>query len=159
MTQSEYRKYLRSDRWLGLRALAIKKQHGRCILCGATSGINVHHRSYANLGGAGEEDDLFLLCGDCHERLHKLLDGFAVGDEQQRVADRIARDTARLRGEIAAGIVLAATGGKRPADIGRAVSLARDVSKKIHGNIVHGRGEDWYHQAIEIVKRETERKK
>lgn len=68
-----YREYLESDEWRRKRAEAIDRAGGRCVIC-AYSGRNldVHHRSYENIGNEGPED-LVVLCRLCHTRHHKAI--------------------------------------------------------------------------------------
>ena len=63
--------YLKSDHWLNLRQAVIERDRS-CRVCNSTKRLNVHHRSYENLGNPEEEiKDLTLLCRGCHELFHK----------------------------------------------------------------------------------------
>lgn len=87
MTAESYRAYLGSPRWLTMRRLALEAAEGRCLLCNAAEGLDVHHRTYDRVG-AERLSDLVVLCGDCHGRHHGTLEpverAFA---ESERVAE------------------------------------------------------------------------
>lgn len=65
-----YIEYLQSNYWKVKRRLALGRSKFRCQLCNSDKKLNVHHRSYDDLG---EEDirDLITLCKECHEKFHK----------------------------------------------------------------------------------------
>lgn len=74
MGYSSYREYLSGDHWRDVRrrywASKLAKK-GCCAGCGATSILNLHHRTYKRIG---EErlTDLILVCRDCHVDVHHL---------------------------------------------------------------------------------------
>jgi 5-methylcytosine-specific restriction endonuclease McrA len=62
----EYRDYLRSPEWKQTRAAALRQAHGVCERCVLPRyGLQVHHVSYDRLGHE-EDEDLAVLCPDCH---------------------------------------------------------------------------------------------
>lgn len=69
---SSYREYLSGDHWQDVRrrywASKLAKK-ACCAGCGATSKLNLHHRTYKRIG---EEwlTDLILACRDCHGEIH-----------------------------------------------------------------------------------------
>lgn len=83
-----YADYLLSDHWKLTRQLALQRAGNRCQ-CGqcplasfyphelrewfprSYSRLEVHHLTYERLG-AEVDDDLLVLCGWCHSRLHGL---------------------------------------------------------------------------------------
>ena len=66
----DYHDYLTSDAWHAKRTLALQRAGHRCQLCSSHSGpLNVHHNSYERLGDE-EQEDLIVLCRDCHQRFH-----------------------------------------------------------------------------------------
>lgn len=67
--QSNYRVYLQSDEWQELREMALERAGYRCQICSSTDGLQVHHRTYENIFEEDEED-LTVLCEDCHELFH-----------------------------------------------------------------------------------------
>lgn len=64
-----YLNYLLSDAWKDKRDLMIKLKK-KCEMCGETKDLQVHHLNYLNVGNEGQ-DDLIVLCRDCHNKLHE----------------------------------------------------------------------------------------
>jgi 5-methylcytosine-specific restriction endonuclease McrA len=62
----EYRAYLASPAWAELRRLVLIRDNHRCIACGRTSDLEVHHLTYARMGRE-PLSDLITLCHPCHE--------------------------------------------------------------------------------------------
>lgn len=72
-----YRQYIASDAWLTspARYEALRSARFRCRICNAPSSeiiLQVHHRTYVNLGDESP-DDLTALCRDCHHDVHNFL--------------------------------------------------------------------------------------
>lgn len=68
---TNYEKYLQSDRWATLSSITKHLAGYRCqVCCGAEIQLEVHHRTYENLGKPAEIDDLIALCADCHAIFH-----------------------------------------------------------------------------------------
>jgi hypothetical protein len=67
--------YLQTPEWLARRDEAMRRALYRCQVCRQRAELQVHHRSYVNLG---EElpTDLTVLCQRCHGDLHH---GFIPG--------------------------------------------------------------------------------
>jgi hypothetical protein len=64
-----YESYLHSDDWKKVRKSALRRAKNRCQLCNKTDGLDVHHRTYENLGKEKPED-VTVLCRECHEKHH-----------------------------------------------------------------------------------------
>lgn len=64
--REEYDRYMQSQEWKRRRAVAIRKAGGRCQVCNRGGELHVHHRTYERFG-AEMEDDLTVLCEDCHD--------------------------------------------------------------------------------------------
>lgn len=62
----EYKAYLRSSEWRERRKEFIEEVNGECEDCGSKKNIQVHHLNYDNIGDE-TEDDVEVLCKDCHE--------------------------------------------------------------------------------------------
>ena len=70
ITKEWYRDvYLKSEHWKKKRLEALEYAKNLCQLCNKNKLLNVHHRTYENLG---HEDikDLITLCGSCHNKFH-----------------------------------------------------------------------------------------
>lgn len=67
---SGYKEYLRTDWWRRRRNVAISLAKRRCNRCKLKKRrLQVHHTSYKHLGYEPDED-LEVLCGDCHAGIH-----------------------------------------------------------------------------------------
>jgi 5-methylcytosine-specific restriction endonuclease McrA len=68
----DYATYISSVEWR-LKAHDAKRRAGWvCMLCEATTALEVHHRTYARLGRE-LPTDLVVLCWRCHRRHHATL--------------------------------------------------------------------------------------
>lgn len=68
-----YEKYLRSKHWLSLRKQLIHK-NTVCEICNKkVAPLQLHHKTYRNLGNESVKDFL-ILCEDCHKFVHKQKD-------------------------------------------------------------------------------------
>lgn len=61
----EYRAYLASPAWAGVRMAALMRAGYRCSVCGLSRGLAVHHKTYEHLGHEAW-GDLRVLCDTCH---------------------------------------------------------------------------------------------
>lgn len=62
--------YLNSTHWKIKRHQAIQRAGGECENCGASYDLVVHHLTYERLGQE-EDDDLEVLCRECHRMVHE----------------------------------------------------------------------------------------
>jgi hypothetical protein len=65
-----YSAYLASDAFALVRADVLSRDSQACRRCGATSSLEVHHTTYANLGRPGEAETCLTLCRQCHQEEH-----------------------------------------------------------------------------------------
>ena len=65
-----YSEYLKTDHWVGIRALALRRAGHKCQLCSSRKFLQVHHNNYNRLWSEWPEDVL-VLCDQCHEKHHK----------------------------------------------------------------------------------------
>lgn len=70
---SAYAEYLKSQHWLGLRGLALKRDGGMCRRCGSKAHLEVHHMFYRKSWLLTQLEDLMVFCASCHERHHELM--------------------------------------------------------------------------------------
>lgn len=71
-TKSNYKKYLRSKEWIEVRKKAIKRDKGKCKLCGSKKSIQVHHLNYQHVFYERFYlDDLLTVCDICHKKIHE----------------------------------------------------------------------------------------
>lgn len=73
-----YRDFLNTPFWDGVRNYKLKKANYCCELCGEKGILNVHHKTYENHGKEFDmeiaDSDLIVLCKNCHEKFHDKLD-------------------------------------------------------------------------------------
>ena len=69
-SSKEYEEYIKSSEWQETRQRILKRDAFRCVLCGTTKNLHVHHITYENLGEE-KDADLVTLCDYCHKRLHE----------------------------------------------------------------------------------------
>lgn len=67
--ESSYAKYLKSDHWQHMREIAEEHYGKQCNLCGSTTRVETHHRTYDRIGRE-RLGDLTRLCRKCHSRYH-----------------------------------------------------------------------------------------
>jgi hypothetical protein len=76
MTKTEYREYIASEEWRSRRRNFLETCGNYCKRCwiprwlavvAYDQDLNVHHKSYARLGGEELDEDLEPLCRRCHD--------------------------------------------------------------------------------------------
>ena len=69
MNRHEYEIYLRSDEWNSIRQSVLMRASYQCEQCMNAGRLHVHHLTYERVGNENE-DDLIVLCEDCHNSEH-----------------------------------------------------------------------------------------
>lgn len=65
---AEYDEYIHSERWRKRCERVYKKRGRRCERCGRNDRpLQMHHKNYDRLG-AELDDDLLIVCKDCHPK-------------------------------------------------------------------------------------------
>lgn len=85
-----YKDYYNTAWWHTMRAFMIELYGGNCAFCGATENLNVHHKTYKNIG-AELPEDLSVLCEKCHSAHHKIKRGGDVYDLAVQLIDTLER--------------------------------------------------------------------
>ena len=62
--------YYRSPEWRCKRLAKLTEAGNKCRRCDATSGLQVHHLTYAHIG-AERMSELRLLCPECHDKKYR----------------------------------------------------------------------------------------
>lgn len=66
-----YKNFLTTSYWRTIAYHVKKKANFECQLCSSRNNLNVHHKSYRNLGNEmWDLSDLICLCSDCHSTFH-----------------------------------------------------------------------------------------
>ena len=81
-----YDQYLKTGVWRSFRAGWIDRHGDRCARC-RRKGENLHHRTYDRVGHE-HDDDVVLLCRQCHETFHGR-HGMDVGRTDQFCSERV----------------------------------------------------------------------
>lgn len=66
-----YKNYLLTPLWKYNRKKFIENREQKCEICKGNQKLEVHHLSYKNIGSEKNED-LCLLCNNCHTEVHKI---------------------------------------------------------------------------------------
>ena len=67
----DYKKYIKSNSWFRKRNQA-KYWHGkRCYVCNAKK-VDIHHKTYKDLGNEDQKNQLIPLCRKCHFKIHNI---------------------------------------------------------------------------------------
>lgn len=80
MYDSQYFDKLNDIRWKAKSIQIKKRDNNKCLNCGSTKRLNVHHRQYHFILKLNQfknpwdypEDVLITLCNECHLKGHKL---------------------------------------------------------------------------------------
>lgn len=67
-----YAEYLQTEHWKLRRKRALRLAGYKCQLCNQDGDLHTHHKTYENLG-CEQDDDLVVLCKDCHAKFHDKL--------------------------------------------------------------------------------------
>lgn len=133
-----YEEYLQTDHWKQVRNKRMEMDSHKCVICGATDDLQVHHCSYERLWNENVDVDLMTLCKPCHKRIHAIKDreehsikqNYAAWEKEaaQAIAE-IANKYRTNDGEHLAKIVYEIIGDKSPKgmNINAFVSKMRDT--------------------------------
>ena len=64
-------KHKNSTNWLIIKEEVFEKYGRKCVNCGTTENIDVHHKIPLSEGGTNSLENLVPLCRNCHEELHR----------------------------------------------------------------------------------------
>lgn len=67
---SQYLDYMKSNDWKRKRQERLQIDGNRCIMCGRSWNLEVHHIHYRSLGHENVLSDLCTLCKSCHQLIH-----------------------------------------------------------------------------------------
>lgn len=67
----KYQRYLRTKKWRQIRDLVLERDGYRCLCCGRTERLTVHHSCYDHLYDEQDHlNELITLCVICHSQIH-----------------------------------------------------------------------------------------
>ena len=64
-----YKDYLKTEHWQNIRKRFYRRRKRKCLICGSTKSLNIHHKRYDLFNERG--GDLKALCQECHYLWHK----------------------------------------------------------------------------------------
>lgn len=76
---NQYNEYLQSETWRNKKTQQILVQGLFCKKCGCEiqrANSELHHKNYDKEFGYEDEEDLMLVCKDCHKELHQDIEFF-----------------------------------------------------------------------------------
>lgn len=82
MPSKRYLTYIRSKQWSDRRKEYLDSIEWWCEHCKKRPAFQCHHFSYANLGNESPSD-LYGVCVQCHNKLHKMVFKPAANDNKQ----------------------------------------------------------------------------
>lgn len=85
-----YKEYLKSMHWQHMKTAAWLLSK-KCIKCGSRYALQVHHVTYDRLGCEDYENDLIILCKQCHGKEHGRKSS-PIGNKKKSRKEKITRD-------------------------------------------------------------------
>lgn len=65
-----YNRYLLSEAWADKKSQVLKRDGYRCVCCNTQAALQVHHKTYENIGKE-PLSDLASMCKSCHDATHE----------------------------------------------------------------------------------------
>ena len=105
--KEDYKAYLNSPKWQATRKRLYREYEYRCAMCGSPKNLQVHHITYENIGEEKDED-LTVLCRECHTGLHAgktFFDHLCIAWEMayeayENATDDVEKGTAKIQADI-----------------------------------------------------------
>lgn len=72
LREMPYAEYLQTEHWRQMREVDFRTHGRRCFICIRTTGLEIHHVIYDNLGDEKPED-MVPLCREHHQAQHDIL--------------------------------------------------------------------------------------
>lgn len=57
--------------WAIRRDFVLERDGYKCVLCGSSNGLSVHHKIFRSRGGTDDESNLISTCVTCHDNIHR----------------------------------------------------------------------------------------
>ena len=75
VTYLSYKSFLKSRYWIEVKKRILKRDGYKCVLCGSTLELNIHHNTYKNFKNEHRHlNDLSTLCNNCHYNVHLVME-------------------------------------------------------------------------------------
>ena len=87
MSKESYQEYLLSEHWFRMKRVVLHRDGYRCVICGATDHLEVHHKRYDDLN---DFDALETLCARCHRDVHQFWN--VLSDSKKNGTLKVASD-------------------------------------------------------------------
>jgi len=68
--KTKKKNYLESDAWQNIRKKILNRDNNKCVVCGTSSNLDIHHITYERVGNE-DVDDLVTVCRKHHNEIHK----------------------------------------------------------------------------------------
>lgn len=65
-----HQEFMKSPEWENIKKKLFKLRGKKCEICGSKKHIQVHHLTYKRFGGKERPEDLQILCGKHHMKVH-----------------------------------------------------------------------------------------
>lgn len=72
-----YEDLLKTEEWRGKRQKILNRDNNKCVYCGKTHNLQVHHKYYSKYPNGFRvypwnypDDALITLCDECHKKVH-----------------------------------------------------------------------------------------
>ena len=72
-----YEDLLKTEEWRGKRQKILNRDNNKCVYCGKTHNLQVHHKYYSKYSNGFRvypwnypDDALITLCDECHKKVH-----------------------------------------------------------------------------------------
>jgi len=76
-----------------LRELVLTYLGGRCIYCGATHRLEIHHTIPLYAGGKNEMGNVEPVCSSCHKKLHaQLIKIYPAAGQDSKLSRRVVEE-------------------------------------------------------------------
>jgi 5-methylcytosine-specific restriction endonuclease McrA len=72
--ERSYKEFIKSEDWQQIRKSILEERGTTCERCGQTfskRNVQIHHKHYDNEFSYENDDDLMVLCKECHYEMHK----------------------------------------------------------------------------------------
>jgi len=86
--KKNYDDYLGSRRWEELRRMALERADYKCDFCGDPYKA-VHHIAYPKRYKDDHIDNLLVVCGKCHAKLHGIRNGHSLKNEERLYSEEL----------------------------------------------------------------------